>query len=70
MGLIRNPWRKACPTFTGLSRVVARLHDPEGQIYIHRVHPLEQMGMMGWDLQMYAGGASPFDKATRYSNVE
>ena len=60
---IKNPWRTSCPTFTALSRIVMRRQVAGADTVIKRLHPLEQMRMMGWDLQMYDRGKPPFARA-------
>ena len=58
---LKNPWRPFIPTMTALSNMVARVlrSDDSGgepKLTIRRVHPLECMRVMGWDLPFYAEG--------------
>ena len=49
-----------CPTFTALSRTVVRHTKASGEVTLARVHHLEQMRMMGWDIPFYKDCVSPF----------
>ena len=62
MSELKNPWRKFIPTMTSLTHMVARClqkKDDEPPILVlRRVHPIECMRVMGWDLEHYS--CSPF----------
>ena len=59
---LKNPWRPFIPTMTGLSniacRVLRRSPEPNGPpiLTIRRVHPMECMRVMGWDLEFFTQG--------------
>ena len=50
---VPNPWKPVCPTFLGSSTIVARCLGADNSVFIKRLHGLEAMRFMGWDLGMY-----------------
>ena len=61
MSSLKCPWRTYIPTLTALSNIVARKlswHGQEEKLTLRRVHPLECMRVMGWDLEFFK--ESPF----------
>ena len=58
---IPSPWRRIMPTLVASSQVVGRiLHKKDGeaepQLEVKKIHGLEAMRLMGWDLNMYSDG--------------
>ena len=66
---LTSPWRRHAPTFTALSVMVKRMQRSDGSIELQRIHPLECFRMMGWDMQMWKDGESPF-KTQCVGNVQ
>ena len=60
---VTNPWRTDIPTLVGSSIICGRVVRPgSSEPTFRRVHGLEAMRLMGWDLCMYAGGQAFDDK--------
>ena len=57
-----NPWKRVMPTLVASSQIVGRVLRVVGdggadpQVEVKRVHGLEMMRLMGWDLNMYRNG--------------
>lgn len=56
----RNPWKRWVPTLTTASSMVCRVqHSGESEVIFKRLHGLECMRLIGWDLGHFKNG-SPF----------
>lgn len=56
---LTNPWRTCVPTMTANSAMAAR-RSKYGKTEIKKIHGLEAMRLIGWDLGFWANSASPF----------
>lgn len=52
----RNPWKSWVPTLTVASAIVGRKVGADGVEEFKKLHGLEAMRLMGWDLGHYRGG--------------
>ncbi|CAK0796241.1 unnamed protein product, partial [Prorocentrum cordatum] len=59
-GQLTNPWKEWVPCMTGHSCFVGRIMDANGDTMMKRIHGLEAMQLMGWDLSFYKDGVAPF----------
>ena len=51
---VNSPWRKAVPTLTAQSKMIARVRDREtGVVRIRRLHGLEVFALQGWGPQLW-----------------
>ena len=57
---LANPWRSHVPTLVGHSSMACRLKTASGLVKIKKLHGLEAMRLIGWDLCHWKDGASPF----------
>ena len=58
---VPNPWKRVMPTLVASSQVVGRIlrkvdGEAEPQLEMKKLHGLEAMRLMGWDLNMYHDG--------------
>ena len=57
MTALKCPWRTYIPTLTSLTHMVARclvkVDEDEPTLVLRRVHPIECMRVMGWDLEHF-----------------
>lgn len=55
-----NPWKSHVPTLVGHSTMACRVKTPDGTVKIKKLHGLEAMRLIGWDLCHWKDGGSPF----------
>ena len=56
---LRSPWKDHVPTMTGQSSLAGR-RKKEGNMELKKLHGLEAMRLIGWDLGHWKNHASPF----------